>query len=201
MKKFITCLFFLLLLGTSIYTCDDPKIHSQIIDSILNLEGDKIFKTKTEYSRYGIRKSLLKHYNTKYNLNYSLKTLNRKKAHNIASILMTEYKIDRIDNCNLKLLIYDLFYNAGPKTGSLILQKSLNKYYENQCVDEDGILGNQTLNYINQVKNLKNFKDVFIEERLNYYSKLKNWNIYKNGWTKRIKSFSEIHDLDCKSIL
>ena len=40
-------------------------------------------------------------------------------------------------------------------------------------------------------------KLIFNEERLKYYSSLKNWEKYKNGWTKRINSFSEIKKLEC----
>lgn len=183
-----------------IYSCDDVKIHKKVVESVLEHEGDKILKTKYEYSKYGIRNSLLKRYNKKYKLNYSIKTLNKEKASKIALDLMDEYKITKIERCDIKLVIYDLFYNAGPRAGTLVSQRALNRYYNNNIyLIEDGIMGSETIKFLNKIVDLKLFVIIFLEERLNYYSTLKNWKKYKNGWTKRINSFLEIDNLECKT--
>ncbi|WP_407538006.1 hypothetical protein [Cetobacterium somerae] len=198
MYKFLSILF--LFTGFHItYPCDDIEVHKKVIEYIFEHEGEKVLKTKSEYSKFGIRNSLLKNYNKKYKLNYTIRTLNKEKANEVALDLMKEYKIIGVKECNLKLVVYDLFYNAGPKVGTLISQRTLNKYFNNQIeLEEDGIMGEKTIEYLNKVIDLKVFTKIFIEERLKYYSKLKNWEKYKNGWTKRINSFSEIKELECK---
>ena len=193
-------IFFIFIIVNSVYSCDDIEIHKKVIDHILEYEGEKILKTKYEYSRYGIRNSLLSRYNKKNNLNYTIKTLNKEKATEIALDLMNEYKITEIERCDMKLIVYDLFYNAGPKAATLVSQRSLNRYNRNKFkINEDGIMGQETLRNLNKIDDLKSFVVIFTEERLKYYSSLKNWEKYKNGWKKRINSFFEIKELECKT--
>lgn len=193
-------LFFLFIGVQLTYPCDNKEVHTNVIEYVLEYEGEKILKTKYEYSKYGIRNSLLKEYNKKYKLNYNLKTLNKENANQIALDLMKEYKILRIDKCDIKLLVYDVFYNAGPKVGTKVSQRALNRYFNNQIgLIEDGIMGEETIKYLNKIVDLKLFIKIFIDERLKYYSSLKNWKKYKNGWKKRIYSFFEIKKLECKT--
>ena len=197
MKNIILVLFFIFIGVNPIYSCDDVEVHKKVIESVLEHEGDKILKTKYEYSKYGIRNSLLKRYNKKYKLDYTIKTLNKEKAINIALDLMEEYKITKINRCDVKLVIYDLFYNAGPKAGAMISQRALNRYNNQMKIAEDGIMGGETIRSLNKIVDLKSFVIIFTEERLKYYSNLKNWEKYKNGWKKRINSFFEIKELEC----
>ena len=199
MYKFLS-LFFLFTGVQLTYPCDNKEVHIKVIEYVLEHEGEKILKTKYEYSKYGIRNSLLKKYNKKYKLNYNLKTLNKENANEIALDLMKEYKILGIEKCDVKLLVYDVFYNAGPKAGTKVSQRALNRYFNNQIgLIEDGIMGEETIKYLNKIMDLKLFIKIFIDERLKYYSSLKNWKKYKNGWKKRINSFFEIKELECKT--
>lgn len=192
--------YFLTLQNILLYSCDNIDIHKKIVDNILKHEGQEVLKTKYEYSKYGIKSSVLDEYNEKYKLNYAINDLNKSQANEIALKLMKEYKITRINRCDLKLVIYDVFYNAGPKAGAIISQRTLNKYYKKDQfpIDEDGILGSETIRTLNQVTDLKKFIKIFTEERLRYYLDLKNWETNKKGWLKRINSFFELKDLDCK---
>lgn len=201
MKSLIIGIFLVFIATNPIYSCDDIEVHKKVINYVLDHEGDKILKTKYEYSKYGIRNSLLKRYNKKNKLNYTIKTLNKEKATEIALDLMNEYKINKIERCDVKLIVYDLFYNAGPKTGTLISQRTLNRYHNGDKIDisEDGRMGEETLKYLNKIEDLKSFILIFTEERLEYYSTLKNWEKYKNGWKKRINSFFELKELECKT--
>lgn len=201
MKNLIIGIFLVFIATNPIYSCDDIEIHKKVINYVLDHEGDKILKTKYEYSKYGIRNSLLKRYNKKNELNYTIKTLNKEKAIEIALDLMNEYKINKIERCDVKLIVYDLFYNAGPKVGTLVSQRALNRYHngDKRVILEDGRMGEETLKHLNKIEDLKSFILIFTEERLEYYSSLKNWEKYKNGWKKRINSFFELKELECKT--
>lgn len=184
-----------------VYSCNNLDIHKKIVKIILSHEGEKILKTKFEYSKYGIRNSILKEYNIKHKTNYNIKSLNKNQAMNIALYLMKKYNITKIELCNLKLIIYDSFYNAGPKAGALITQRTLNKYHKNKMkLIEDGIFGSETIKSLNNVNDLEYFFKIFTQERLKYYSSLKNWNTYKKGWIKRINSYRKVQNFDCSNI-
>ncbi len=53
-------LFFLFRGVQLIYSCDNSEVHKKVIEYVFEYEGEKILKTKYEYSKYGIRNSLLK---------------------------------------------------------------------------------------------------------------------------------------------
>lgn len=189
---------FLIFLNSKItFSCDNLNIHRELMEHILLHEGDKILKNKFEYSKFGIKDSILKKYNKQYNTDYSIRNLNKNEAIDIGISLMNEYKINQIKSCNLKLIIFDLFYNAGPSAGGLITQMSLNKYNKKDILKEDGIMGSKTIKNLNNVKNIDAFIYIFLKERLKYYSNLKNWNLYKNGWIKRIDYFYDVPNLNC----
>ncbi|MGL4787437.1 MAG: putative peptidoglycan-binding domain-containing protein, partial [Cetobacterium sp.] len=82
-------------------------------------------------------------------------------------------------------IIFDTIFNTGYSSGSVILQKSLNRYYRTN-LKVDGIMGTQTINSLNRVKDSERFVQIFLNERLKYYKSLKEWEIYKKGWTKRV---------------
>lgn len=196
--RIIISIFLIFFKYILIYSCDDLNIHKKIVKTILSHEGEQILKTKFEYSKYGIKDSILKEYNAKHKTKYSMKNLNKNEAINIALSLMNKYKITKIESCNLKLIIFDSFYNAGPKAGALISQRALNRYHKNQIkLSEDGVFGNETIKSLNNINDLKYFIKIFTEERLKYYSTLKNWNTYKKGWKKRINSYYEIQNFEC----
>ena len=192
--------YFLIFQNTLLYSCDNIEIHKKIVDNILKHEGQEVLKTKYEYSKYGVKSSVLKEYNKKYKLNYKIDNLSKSEASEIDLELMKEHKIMGIERYDLKLVVYDVFYNMGPRAGATTSQRTLNKYpKEDQFpIVEDGIFGSETIRTLNQVVDLRKFIKIFTEERLNYYFDLKNWEPNKKGWLKRINSFFELKDLECK---
>ncbi len=63
-----------------------------------------------------------------------------------------------VEKCNIKLIVYDLFYNAGPKAGAKVFQRALNRYFNNQIgLIEDGIIGEETIKYLNKISDLELF--------------------------------------------
>ncbi|MEG0237050.1 MAG: putative peptidoglycan-binding domain-containing protein [Cetobacterium sp.] len=161
------------------------NMESKIISIVLLQEGDKVFKSKRELSKYGIRENTLKEYNEKYKTNYQIETLTKKDATNISAALVKKYRVNEIKDNYFKLIIFDTIFNTGYSSGSVILQKSLNRYYRTN-LKVDGIMGTQTINSLNRVKDSERFVQIFLNERLKYYKSLKEWEIYKKGWTKRV---------------
>lgn len=161
------------------------NMESKIISIVLLQEEDKVFKSKRELSKYGIRENTLKEYNEKYKTNYQIETLTKKDATNISAALVKKYRVNEIKDNYFKLIIFDTIFNTGYSSGSVILQKSLNRYYRTN-LKVDGIMGTQTINSLNRVKDSERFVQIFLNERLKYYKSLKEWKIYKKGWTKRV---------------
>lgn len=159
------------------------NMESKIISIVLLQEEDKVFKSKRELSKYGIRENTLKEYNEKYKTNYQIETLTKKDATNISAALVKKYRVNEIKDNYFKLIIFDTIFNTGYSSGSVILQKSLNRYYRTN-LKVDGIMGTQTINSLNRVKDSERFVQIFLNERLKYYKSLKEWKIYKKGWTK-----------------
>lgn len=160
-------------------------IETKIILVVLAQEGDSTFKSERELSKYGIRENTLNEYNNKYNTNYQIETLTKNQAIEISAELVKKYRINEIKDNYLKLIIFDTIFNTGYFSGSSILQKSLNKYY-GTTVKVDGIMGSKTINLLNKVEDPERFSQIFLKERLTYYKKLKEWEVYKNGWIMRV---------------
>lgn len=82
--------YFLIFQNTLLYSCDNIEIHKKIVDNILKHEGQEVLKTKYEYSKYGVKSSVLKEYNKKYKLNYKIDNLSKSEASEIDLELMKE---------------------------------------------------------------------------------------------------------------
>ena len=111
---------------------------------------------------------------------------------------MKEYRIIGIERCDLKLVV--MMY--GPRAESIISQRTLNKYHKKESfpIVEDGIFRWETIRTLNQVVDLRKSIKIFIEESLNNYSDLKNWESNRKEWSKRMNSFFELKDLEYKKI-
>ncbi len=168
----------------------------EVVDIVLFHEGERVVKTRKEFSKYGIRNFLLLDYNKKMNKNYELRTLTKKQAQEISLYLIKEYRIDEIKSFNLQLLLFDTFFNAGYGNASKITQKAINLYYEEmgKSVHVDGIFGSNTIKILNNLKDEDRFYKDFLEVRLESYKGYSSWKTYGKGWEKRIMSYSKIRD-------
>lgn len=107
-----------------------------------------------------------------------IRNLTLEKAKNI-------YKRDWWDKINADQIdpaiifqVWDFAVNAGIGTAKRKLQKAVG-------VAEDGIIGKQTIQAINNTE-LNDVLMKFNAERLRYYTSLSTWNLYGKGWTLRV---------------
>ncbi len=107
-----------------------------------------------------------------------IRNLTLEKAKNI-------YKRDWWDKINADQIdpaiifqVWDFAVNAGMGTAKRKLQKAVG-------VAEDGIIGKQTIQAINNTE-LNDVLMKFNAERLRYYTSLSTWNLYGKGWTLRV---------------
>lgn len=170
---------------------NNKKIHKKIVETVLQHEGVELFRTKRELSKFGIRENTLKAYNKKYKTKYEIKNLRKEDAVKISINLLEEYRIDEIKNKNVKLVVYDTIFNAGYRGGNIILQRALKRYTQSG-IKIDGVLGSKTIEELNNIKNEKRFITIFNQERLNYYQGIKDWEVYKEGWLKRINYYNNL---------
>lgn len=182
-------LIFLLIFGTTF--TKEILSHKDIVNIVLGHEGEEIFKTEREFSKYGIRKKTLKEYNKKYNTSYEVEKLKRDDAVKISINLLKEYRVNEINSDKLKLVIYDTIFNAGYTGGSKITQRALNQYVKDS-IPIDGVMGSKTINEINKIKDEKRFIEIFTKERFSYYKGIKDWETYKESWSKRIAYFAKL---------
>lgn len=179
----------------------DKDINIQIIEQILKFEGGDLVDNATEYSKYGLTKQFINKYNKKYKTQYVVKKLSKDDAVKIMTNMMKDTRVSEIKNPEIRVLVFDTLYNSGNYRAGLITQATINYYYRvyskgrKNVISEDGILGTNTIKYLNKIDKPEIFKQLFIYERLNSYKKLNNWNKYGNGWTKRI---IEVSNLDIK---
>lgn len=83
----------------------------------------------------------------------------------------------------LNSLIFDISVNSGPKRAIIILQDSLNHLTRVNLV-KDGIIGRKTLAAATNV-DVFDLIDRVAWRRLTFYSRLRNWQSFKNGWRRR----------------
>lgn len=178
---------FIIFLLNFIVIFSKNDIESKIILVVLAQEGNLVFKSERELSKYGIRENTLNEYNREYNTNYQIETLTKNQAIEITAILAKKYRINEIKDNYFKLIVFDTIFNTGYFSGSSILQRSLNRYYGTK-IKVDGIMGSQTINLLNKVKDSERFIQIFLNERLRYYKNLKEWETYKNGWILRVNN-------------
>lgn len=176
-------------------------INLQIVEQILKFEGSDLVDNSTEYSKFGLTKQFINKYNKKYKTHYIVKKLSKNDAIKIMLNIMKDTRVSEIKNPEIRVLVFDTLYNSGNYRAGLITQATINYYYRvyskgrKNVITEDGIIGSNTIKYLNKIDKPEIFKQLFIYERLNSYKKLNNWNKYGNGWTKRI---IEVSNLDIK---
>lgn len=175
----------------------DQEINILIAKRILDFEGDRLVHNDTEYSKYGITIETLENYNCTKNSNLTLEDLTLNDAIDIIIYLMNKTRVTEIKDPKIRIIVFDTMYNTGNRRASLITQKTFNFYNDlygdGKRITVDGILGSETIEKLNNIKKVDIFTQLFIFERLDTYKKFKEWNTYKNGWTKRILTVSDIN--------
>jgi len=83
-------------------------------------------------------------------------------------------------------MVFDMGVNSGPGRAAMTLQA---------CVGAkpDGAIGPATLAAVSNA-NVDDLIDKFSEARLEYMQSLKNWEIYKGGWERRVKEVAALAD-------
>lgn len=174
----------------------DQEINTLIAKRILDFEGEKLVQNDTEYSKYGITIETLENYNCTKNMNLNLENLTSNDAIDIIIYLMNKYRVTEIKDPKIRIIVFDTIYNTGYRRASLITQKTFNFYNDlygdGKRISIDGVIGSETIEKLNNIKKVDIFIQLFIFERLDTYKKFKEWNTYKNGWTKRILTVSDI---------
>lgn len=146
-----------------------------------NDKNDKGGETK-----YGITKEIAREYGYKGNMRDLTKTTAQK-------IYEEKYykarKLDKIKNDKMTLSIFDFSVNAG-RYGIKKAQEAVNKVYGKNVISVDGVIGPQTLKYLNKVNPAK-FLSVYHNLQREYYKTLaKNdttQNDFLTGWLNRVK--------------
>lgn len=114
----------------------------------------------------------------------------------IAKKLYKKYFWNRVNRDNIKsydlsVNVFDMAVNRGVKTSVKLLQKVLNKDY-NQKLIEDGIIGKKTLSILNKIEDEKILNIYYTIERIKYYKKIgkkRNNNKFLKGWINRRNKF------------
>ncbi|KAB8153386.1 hypothetical protein EZY14_009140 [Kordia sp. TARA_039_SRF] len=109
----------------------------------------------------------------------------------VSNIYKNDYwnaiKGDYINDQNVAEIIADHAVNAGVFSASKITQQVLNIFFGFSLV-VDGVIGNNTLNAINNV-NAEQLFNAIKERRIEYYESLNNPH-FIDGWLARVESFS-----------
>ena len=146
-----------------------------------NDKNDKGGETK-----YGITKEMAREYGYKGNMRDLTKATAQK-------IYEEKYykarKLDKIKNDKMTLCIFDFSVNAG-RYGIKKAQEAVNKVYGKNVNSVDGVIGPQTLKYLNEVNPAK-FLSVYHNLQREYYKTFaKNdttQNDFLTGWLNRVK--------------
>lgn len=178
---------FVLLLFLIISTFTQLKADEKIIKRVLSHEGTRIIKNKTEYSKYGITKSYLKIYNKTHKSNYKVEKITYLDAQNILKQIYKENRLNEINSEKIKAQSLDIIFNTGPK-GIFIIQETINEIALEK-IKVDGIIGTETIKAINLINNKERLNEKILNNRIDFYKKLNNWDTYKKGWLKRIESY------------
>lgn len=175
---------------------DNQSINKLIAKRILDFEGEDIVNTSEEYSKYGITKETLDNYNKVKGTDYTIESLKQNEAIEIILYLMEVFRVTEIRDPRIRIVVFDTIYNTGSRRAVYITQNTFNFYNDlygdGKRINVDRILGNDTINKLNQIENVDIYVQLFIYERLNTYKKFKTWSKYGNGWTKRILTVSNI---------
>lgn len=94
-------------------------------------------------------------------------------------------KADKINNQTIANIIVDWAWGSGVKTAIKKIQQILN-------IEDDGVVGNQTLNAINSSNQEELFNNIY-NTRENYYYNICDNNpsqkVFLKGWLNRLKDF------------
>ena len=91
-------------------------------------------------------------------------------------------KADLIDNQSIANMLVDFAWHSGVSTAVKKLQKIVG-------VEDDGIMGRVTIGAVNgYYRGSESVFDALKAARMNYLKSRQNWNIFKNGWTKRVEA-------------
>lgn len=175
----------------------DVDINKLIAKRILNFEGEKVVHNSTEYSKYGITIETLERYNMNRGTRLVLENLTQDNAMDIIIHLMNRSRVNEIKDPRIRIIVFDTMFNTGNRRAARITQRTYNFYNDlygdGKRLDIDGILGNDTIEKLNNIKKTEIFVQLFIFERLNTYKKFREWDKYKEGWTKRILSTADFN--------
>lgn len=93
---------------------------------------------------------------------------------------------------NMALFIGGFAVNSGPKPALKIIQRLCNNVLDMSLL-VDGVLGDKTLNAIEQLKepllSEKQVRQKIIGSIIEYYTSLDRFNIYGKGWMNRVSTF------------
>jgi lysozyme family protein len=149
----------------------------EIINNTLSFEGKKLGN-----SMRGIELSTLNTYNKLCGTNWKLNNLTHSQAMKILSKLFWSDRLNYINNDKVLQFIFDWQVNTKSSTAYRLMHKSLG-------LKPQSILSLELVAKINENPKLALKK--FYNARLNYMKSLKNWNIYKGGWVKRLNKLIE----------
>ena len=101
------------------------------------------------------------------------------------------YKQDYWDRCKcafipdaLSIALFDFAVNSGVKRAVKELQRALG-------VTVDGIIGNQTVGACNRIPT-RQVLEKYMQNRIEFLYRLKAWEHFKNGWSKRVSKLKEV---------
>lgn len=159
---------------------------------LMKYEGKELMKEPTgDYSKYGIRDFAVREYNKRYNKNLKTAKLKEGDAKKIfEELYYKRYRLGNIQSKKIKVVATDTVYNQGI-AGIILIQKSLNSIKKDSKLDVDGVIGSRTIKSINSID-----EEVFLaqlkKERERYYRSRKNFDIYGDGWLKRLNEISKL---------
>ena len=160
---------------------------NKFLDYIFKVEGgytdDK--NDKGGETKYGITKERARECGYKGNMRDLTKATAQK-------IYEEKYykarKLDQVKNDKMALSIFDFSVNAG-RYGIKKAQEAVNKVYEKNVLSVDGIIGPQTLKYLNEV-NAAEFLSMYHNLQREYYKTLAKKDItqqkFLTGWLNRV---------------
>jgi len=160
---------------------------SQAVEILLEIEGGYVNNPSDPggETNFGISKKSYPDLN--------IKNLTKENAKKIYLKDFWEfYRVYEIEDQNTATTLLILLVNMSPINAVKILQKALNSYNLTDtgvAIKIDGILGHQTISFLNSLKNISLFRNYFTFELIEYYSQTvkENVNLMKfyRGWIKR----------------
>lgn len=146
-------------------------------------------------TKYGITQATLSNYLGRQASRAEVQALDWTTAKKI----YRKYYWDKIGGDELPppiaIMTMDMAVNSGPKTAVRYLQKAANFLDRNRLV-EDGVIGPNTLNAVNQLASTKDnalaMIDEFAAKRGIFYASLHTFSDFGLGWTRRLISTTRL---------